>query len=94
MKVELLPHIAARHTDGTVTEFPQWALVVDGDHVGWVPKEGTHIAFFQYMPPEQCEQARIEVEKLTSSERISSLPLLAVIPCETEEQEDNEFIKD
>ena len=90
MKVELLPHIAATHEDGTTTEFAQWALVAAGQHVGWVPKEGTHIAFFAYMPEVDRELVRQEVERLTKTKRIISVPASALKQDEEEETEQNE----
>lgn len=89
LKVELLPHVANYSLIGEAIEFPQWALVVNGSHCGWVPKEGEHVSFFEHFADYDraaicAEVARMRGEK---NARKESVPPSILYP-EQEEEED------
>ena len=92
LTVELLPHVANYTLTGEVIEFPQWALVVNGSHCGWVPKEGKHVSFFEHFNEQDraaicAEVARQRGEK---ESRVESVPPSVLYPEQTEEDEPNE----
>ena len=90
LSVELLPHVASYSLTGEAIEFPQWALVVNGSHCGWVPKEGKHVSFFEHFHEIDraaicAEVARIRGEKQS---RIESVPPSILYPEQAEEEND------
>ena len=90
LTVELLPHVASYSLTGEAIEFPQWALVVNGSHCGWVPKEGRHISFFEHFSEQDraaicAEVARLRGEKESRQE---SLPPSLIYPEQTEDEDE------
>ena len=92
LSVELLPHVASYSLTGEAIEFPQWALVVNGSHCGWVPKEGKHVSFFEHFHEIDraaicAEVARIRGEKQS---RIESVPPSILYPEQAEENDESD----
>ena len=91
LQVELLPHVASYSLTGEAIEFPQWALVVNGSHCGWVPKEGKHVSFFEHFHEVDraaicAEVARIRGER---ESRIESVPPSILHPEQVEENDES-----
>lgn len=92
MKVELTPHVAKVNPDGSVVEFDQWYLLVDGVQWGYVSKRvNGHISFIVQGKTEleKSEVKRLVEEQIGERSHIAEPTVL--VDDESDDDEEEEY---